>query len=310
MKKIPPQHKRLIFATFVLMLIFIAAFFLLINPLRKKVVEDEKYIENTTRELHKSGFPLDPGRLAATLQNKKNELDGYGNSEKNSGIRYKTYSAIKFACTPLQNRAKKLFDNPADFARDVGRLDYQEEYNQLEQKLASRGIFLSDKILKLGEKSNAKDIYLLLLQVWMLDKISSIAIESGLRIQSEFSVVAQDEAGRKRMAAKMQFQPVIEYKIYESDANPYLIEIPLKVAFYGDTRKFIAFLSKIQEQSNFFVIRAFQLSLLPQIRKTETEISLVSENLSIELECSGFFSPKEISETKKPTPVKIIPPGA
>jgi len=310
MKKIPIQHKRLIFATLILLLIFAAAFFLLINPLRKKVIEDEKYIENTIKELHKSGFPLDPGRLAATLQNKKNELDGYGNSEKHSGIRNKSYSAIKFATTPLQNRAKKLFDNPTDFTRDVGRLDYQEEYNQLEQKLASRGIFISDKILKLGEKSTAKEIYLLLLQVWMLDKISSIAIESGLRIQSEDSILAQDEMGRKRMAAKMQFQPVIEYKVYESDASPYLIEIPLKIAFYGDTKKFIVFLSKIQEQSNFFAIRAFQINLLPQIRRTETEISLVRDILSIELECSGFFSPKELSETKKPTPVQIIPPGA
>lgn len=310
MKRLPKQHRRLFTAAAFLCLIFAGVYFIFIEPLRKKVAEDRKYIENTTKELHKSGYPLDPGRLAGVLQSKKMELEGSATAGKSQGIKNKVYSSLQFACKPLQNRVKKLFENPSDFTKDVGLLDYQEEYNALEQKLAARGIFLSDKILRLGEKSTAKGIYIMLLQVWMLDKISSLAIESGLRFQTEGSILAEDETGRKRQSAKIQFQPIIEYKIYDTDTNPYLMEIPLKIAFFGDTNRFADFLSKIQAEDNFFALGAIQMSLIPQLRKTETEFLLLSEGISIEMELSAFFSPKELNEIKKPTPEKIIPPGA
>ena len=89
MKRLPKQHRRLIAATLFLCFIFTGVYFVFIEPLRKKVVDDEAYIASTTKELHKSGYLLDPGRLAGVLQSKKNELEGSGTGGKSSGIRTK-----------------------------------------------------------------------------------------------------------------------------------------------------------------------------------------------------------------------------
>jgi Tfp pilus assembly protein PilO len=318
MKKWPKQHVRLFVALLFLVLVFLTSYLILLCPLAKKVADDLSYIEKTKISLLKTAWPLDPGRLASILQSKKNELDGVATSKETDtnypsmGIRPSSRRILRHCVAPLNNRMKKLFDTPSDFTKDVARLDYQEEYNQLEQKLATRGIFLSEQILNLGEDSSAKEIYLLLLQVWMLDKITTLAVESGLRVQTEGSIVAQDESGRKRQAAKISFQPICDYRLYNDQGASYVLEIPLKIAVHGNTSSLCAFLAKLQSDGNFFSLGGIQIFSIPELKKTETEFSLRSGYISVELECSAYFSQRDItsSPSDKPAPVKIMPEGA
>jgi hypothetical protein len=109
----------------------------------------------------------------------------------------------------------------------------------------------------------------------------------------------------------MQFQPVIEYRLYKDDQTPYVIELPLKIAFLGDSARLAAFLVRLQSQGDFFAVDKIQVSSVPELRRTETEFTLQTGLLSVEMECSAFFSPKEISNSPaKPAPVKLIPQGA
>lgn len=300
-----------------LLLGVIGAHLLLVRPLSVKVREDRAYISTAKGELTKSGWPLDPGRLATYLQMKKIELNGgrpEGAAKDTSGMRKKSQDVIIRCTSMLNNKIQKMFGSTSNFTHDVTRLDYQEVYNELEQRLAGKDIYLSEEMLGLGENTQSQYIYQMILQAWVLDRITSLTIESGLRIQSDDKVAVQDEKGRKRPAAKLQLMPIIEYRLYGEDKTPYVYEIPLRFALYGNTDTICKLLKSLQSGGNFFPISQIQISSIPEVRNDDTQLSLEAKNIRIEIECSAFFCPLDRpageAPNKKQSAPKILPQGA
>ncbi len=317
MKKWPKQHARLSAVMLIFVLLIATVYILLIRPLAVKVSDARSYISFTKGELGRTGWPLDPSRLETYVQMKKGELDGTvkdGTVKDNVGMRKKSQLVLAQCTAMLNNKIHKTFGNSSDFAHDVTRLDYQEVYNELEQRLASKDIFLSEDLLGLGEKTQSPNIYQLVLQAWMLDKLTSLIMESGLRIQTDDKVIVQDEKGRKKPAVKMQFMPMIEYRLYEEDKTPYVLEIPIRIALYGNVDSLWTFLRQLQSDGNFLPASQIQMAMLPDVRNDDAQLSVEAKNMRVEIECSAFFCPLDKAAgdpaNRKPPPPKTLPEGA
>ncbi|HBC85999.1 MAG TPA: hypothetical protein DCZ94_03500 [Lentisphaeria bacterium] len=320
MKKWPRQHVRLFIALLIMLVVLVATHILFVRPLAVKVRSDRAYISNTKNELGHSGWPLDPGRLETYVQLKKTELEGgrpdgaLKDKKEITGIKQKSQQILQRCTGTLSSSVKKIFETHSDFTHDVTRLDYQEEYNNLEIKLASRDIYLSESILGLGEKTQTQNIYQLVLQVWVLDKLTTLVTQSGLRVQADDKVIIQDEKGRKKPAARLQFMPVTEYRLYDEDKSPYVMAIPIRLALYGTVESLYSFLGKIQSGDNFFPVSQIQMSLVPDIRNDDTQLSVEARIIKVEIECSAFYFPTGEGSGEpvrsKPAPPKILPEGA
>ncbi|HCE46017.1 MAG TPA: hypothetical protein DET40_20930 [Lentisphaeria bacterium] len=317
MRKWPKQHANLFAIGAFLLLAVVATHLFFIRPMAVKVRADRSYISTTLAELTSTGWPLDPGRLATYLQLKKAELNGgklEGAVKDTIGMRRKSQDVINRCTSMLNNKIQKMFGNTTDFTHDVTRLDFQEEYNDLEQRLAGKNIFLTEEMLGLGENTQAQYTYQLMLQVWMLDRITSLIMDNNLTIQTDDKVVYQDEKGRKKAAAKLQFMPIIEYRLYDDDKTPYLYEIPLRFAIQGNTETVCKFLRILQSGGNFLPVSQIQVSSIPDVRNDDTQLSMETRNIRIEIECSAFFCPLDRPAgepaDRKSTAPKILPKGA
>ncbi len=314
MRKWPKQHVN-ISVTLLFFLIGVGAVYvILVRPLAVKVSDDCSYISTAKGDLGRTGWPLDPARLESYVQLKKTELEGVkkeGTAKDPVGMRRKAQLVLSQCTAMLNGKIQKQFGSSVDFKNDVSRLDFQEEYNGLEQKLAGKGIFLSEEMLGLGEKTQSPNIYQMVLQVWMLEKVSALVMESGLSIQVDDKVMYQDEKGRRKPAAKIQFMPIIEYKLYEEDKAPYVIEFPMRIALYGSVENLCGFLRKLESGGNFFPVGQIQMSMVPEIRNDDTQLSLEARNMRVEIECSSFYNPVAGEPAgRKPPPPKLLPEGA
>ena len=316
MRKWPKQHVRIFMALVFLLLFLGVTYAIFVRPLAVKVRSDRAYIENTKNELGRTGWPLDPGRLESFVQLKKTELEGgklEGSKKDIQGMKQKSQQMLRQCTGMLNSKVRKVFENHSDFLHNLTRLDFQQEFNDLEIKLASKNIFITESMLGLGENTQTQNIYQLILQVWIIDKITALAMESGLSVQADDKVIAQDERGRKRPAAKIQMMPIVEYRLYEEDKTPYVMVLPVRLALYGNIGGLWNFFRKLQSPEHFFAVSQVQMSMLPDIRNDDVQLSLEAKNIKVEIECNAFYYPSNESSgdvPRKPAPPKILPGGS
>ena len=147
----------------------------------------------------------------------------------------------------------------------------------------------------------------------MLEEIMDLALENGLRPQLNDELQVQDARGRMRSAARIEFLPAIGHRLAE-DMPPYLLELPLHLAFQGQTAQLLGFLKAMQDGDNFFPVVRFSVSAAPSVRDDDTNLHIGISRLDIELQCSAFFVMPDPDGTTTRQPVReerpILPPGA
>lgn len=313
MKKWPNQHRNLFAILAFAMLICGVGYFLALRPLLAKIKEDQEYISETKTKLKTSGWPLDAERLQKFLELKKSILEKNKTSDnayKATGIKNKSALLLKECTNVFNKRIKKIFVNPADFSKEITRLDYQDEYNTVRDKLAQKNIHFSEESLNIGEDSDATQIYPKVLQIWLVDEVLQLALKNSLEIVNDDHSKVKNEQGHLKNAAKVQLIPATPYSLYEKDKKIYVMEFPLRISLRGNLMQFWGFLRDLHSGGKYFPVSKLQIRAEPTWNNKEQETLLNNNKLDIEIECSAFFRHSEGIPVKIENKVKVIPSGA
>lgn len=313
MKKWPKKHINLFAVLIFSLILCVAGFFLFIKPLNEKIRKDREFIVLTKTELRKKEWPLDSERLQKLLEYKKGLLDKVKDGEnayKATGLRKKSELLLKECTNTFEKRIKKIFVNPSDFSKEITRLDYQDEYNKVRDKLARKDIYFSEESLMIEDDSEDALIYPKVLQVWLVDEVVSLASKNSLRVLSNSNVKTKNDRGKIEPVAKIQLLPVIPYVLYEKSDIVYVMEFPVRISLRGTLDKFSGLLRDMQAGGKYFPISRLQIRSLPKWQEGESKTILNNRILDIELECSAFFRFSDSPQKLKIKKIKLIPKGA
>ncbi len=314
MRKWSSRHRSLFAFTAFAFICCAAFYFLMIRPLQLKIASDMRYIDETQSKLRSSGWPLDSERLQKLLEHQKNSLERPSDAQsayRAIGIKTKSTLLLEECTDVFNQRIKKIFVNPSDFVTEITRLDFQDEYNSIRNKLESKSIFFSEESLNIGNDTGSRQIYPLMLQIWLLDEVLSLALKNSLNIESHPEIRVRTDSDQMRNAAKIKMLPVRSYSLHPKDDKPYVMEFPVRLSMRGTINQFSGFLRDLNSGGKFFPVSRIQVKAVPDFRETETDISLNNTTLEIEVECSAFFrSSDSVPETFQKEKIKIIPAGA
>jgi Tfp pilus assembly protein PilO len=309
MRKLPKQHIRLFIILAFTLLATLILYYVFINP-KATTINNLKEEYNLKKSvLIKTKWPLDQNRLNFLLASKQKQLKG---GEKSNGLEKQMKITMNLATEMFNNNIKQFFSNPSDFVTDISLLDYQEEYNKLEQKLNSRYIFLSENITHIGENTINEKMYKPLLQVWTLSMLTDILSKAQLRLLKSKKIFIKQENGYSQRASLIQLQPIRQYFLYDDDAKPYLFEIPIRFTCTGSIEQLSHFLKIIQTKPYFLPVSHLQIKSSPRAQYQGNNYLIRTKMLIFEIECCSFFRPnlKKIPQKRKEKTVKALPAGA
>lgn len=314
MRKWSPRHRSIFALTAFAALCCAAFYFLMIRPLQDKIAFDMRYIDETHGKLRSSGWPLDSERLQKLLEHQKNVLERPTDAQsayKAIGLKTKSTMLLEECTDVFNRRIKKIFVNPSDFVTEITRLDFQDEYNNITNKFGRKGIYFSEDSLNIGSDTGSRQIYPMMLQIWLLDEVLSLAIKNSLQVETHPDIKVNTDSGKLRNAAKIKMLPVRSYSLNAKDNSAYIMEFPVRISTRGTINDFSRLLRDLNSTGKFFPVSSLQIKALPDFRETDTEISLNNSTLEIEVECSAFFrSSDSAPETIRKEKINIIPAGA
>ncbi len=287
-----PQHRKLASFAFLAIVGWALSFLFVTKPKREEVDELRSSLGETQRRLSRSGWPLDSERLEKLLTEMKGELEGKRraeNAREADGTKERGLLLLRDATSVFDERIMSQFGSAEMFRKGVSRLDYQEEFNRLQQVLESKGVVIAEDVLHMGEETSSPYTYQLVLQVWTLEILTRLALDSGMRFATDRRVMVDTRSG-KRPAAKLSVFPVRGHFLYEEDPLPYLIEFPVRMTLRGRPAQLVAFLQSLHADGRFLPVA--RLELFTESPDTESDSGkrrVRVDRVTVELECCAFF---------------------
>jgi hypothetical protein len=296
-----PQHQRLLLCVGGVSLGLLLVGLLVVRPLATAVRGQERRVEDLRRQLRDAGIQVDLTRLRQRLAQAQED--------------HRKLSATAELVTA---RARGMFDERirtqygslADFRTQVSRLDYQEEYSRIQRELGQRGVRLGEGVLNLSENTVSPATWQLVMQLWTVESLVQIALESHLslvtvevprKVDSERGTVpamdapaATPEPPPVNRVARITVLPVREYLLPQEGGVPYLLEIPVRITVTGRLQDLCLFLKAVVEPPTRAPRGGHPAAFLPvshfEIRKP-VPAAVEDDESRVEaiLECCGFF---------------------
>jgi hypothetical protein len=311
----PQQHKTLALCVILFLVAVLAVSLLVLRPRAQEVATAREEMTTLHGELEKTGWPLDSERLTRLLEETQRRLEGpRGRTETDPrtaiGVRNRAEAVLRASTAMFDGRIKEFFGTPEDFVREVSRLDYQEEFNQLERRLHADDIILAEEMLGLGENTSSAFTYQLLLQIWTLDELLKLVTANRLRPVKDAKVTISTDTGR-RQASKLTILPVRAYYLHMKDKEPYLLEMPVRMTLAGEANDVCGFLRALHGTGKFFPVSHLELSTEnPALRRPGDDGVLRVGRVVVNIECSTFFRLRADTPVQKPTEMNTLPRGA
>jgi hypothetical protein len=293
MKDWPPQHKQLAVVMAVVAVACLGVYFFVVAPRKRENAALREEAATLRKRLRKAGWPLRADRLEAALADMKKRLEGPPGRKLDNpdaeGVKARAERVLAHAGAMFAPRIRRQFGTTEDFILNVSRLDFQMEFNRLQQKLSAAGIHLSPKLLGLAEDSSSPYTYQLMLQVWTLDLLADLLRDSGLAVCTNPAVTVRGESG-KHPAARITMLPPVAYTVRRDDERPYLLEFPVRLQLTGTVEAAMKFIRSLTAGGNFLPVGHMQIFTepppRPDLRKGGT---IQVDTIRIDLECSAFF---------------------
>ena len=303
MNEWPTQHRFLAVVMILLMLGSVAGFLLVARPKFAELEEERAAIRDKRGRLAKTGWPLDVKRLEALLQEMKTRLQGDGEREPEDArdavcIKSRAALVLRDSTAVFNPKIKKFFGTTEDFMKGVSRLDYQEDFNRLEQALTGRGIVLDEEVLNLGEDKSSLYTYQLVLQVWTLEILTDMVAKHNMTF-SQVPVAPKQDG---RPAARLTVLPVRAYFLSQEEKEPFVLEFPVGMTLHGQLEDVVEFLRTLQAKDTFLPVSHLELRTDdPGASEYFGKGGRVNvDRVRVELECSAFFRLRD----EIPTPRK------
>lgn len=311
MKNLPSEHKNVMGFAILILILTIAVYYFFVAPIVGDVQSKHNTIVDLKSKLQKTKWPLDPERLSKMLEIKNKELDGNLNATEArnaTGVRQRANLVLNEATGMFMERIANMFAEPADFVDEVSRLDYQEEFNLVEEKLAKRGIYVSGEVMNISENTTSDYIYQLVLQIWGVDILTEIITKNKMKLAYSDKTI-KDDKGKSRRVSKIQVMPVKGCFLYEG-GDVYVYEFPYRMVLQGDVSNLYKLLAEFQEKKNFIPVSHMQIFVSPSLKQRASKLYLEPGTLTVELECSLFFiKPNSKGSEMKKTKIKQVAPA-
>ncbi|MCK5803851.1 MAG: hypothetical protein KAI66_13505 [Lentisphaeria bacterium] len=286
MKNWPQKHRNLVTYAIFVLLVFAACWVLFVRPMKKELEKVRDDWEKRQTRLLREGWPLNPGKLEALRESYRARLDGKGSD---AGIKARSDAVALRSSSMFDERIRTSFGTRGDFMKAVSRLDYQTQFNRVFRELAKEDVLLAPDELKLSEDSSSPYVYQLVLQVWTLEMVVRHALDQGLKVAA--AETAKVRVGNRDVpAAKVTVLPVRAYYAQAKDADPYVLEMPVRMTVSGGVDQCRAFLRQLTSEGTFLPISHLQLYADdPSRPEYERRGSVKIDKVRMEVECSAFF---------------------
>lgn len=299
MRPWPAQHKNLAVITAMALLAFVGLYFVLLRPKQVEVAQAAAKAAELEKSIVQSGWPLDSARLV-----KINEEKGRDRVKAVTEMN----DVLNLATGVFAKDIEKLFGSSNDFRSNVSRLDYKEEYNQMERHFSDDKIAVAEEVLRLGENSDSPYMYQLVLQLWTLRAVADLATRSQLRpaVMPVKEEPDGDRSGRKPPPARLTVLPLRAYVASADDKDPYLLECPVRLVLRGRVESLCAFLLSLTAKGSFFPITHLELrKVVPSYGDAPADL------IEADVECSSFYRLREtVAKPRTPTATALPPRGA
>ena len=312
----PQQHKNLAACVILFLAAALAVYLFILRPRAQEVANAREAMTTLQSDLEKTGWPLDSERLTRLLDETQRRLEGPKGKQETDprtaiGVRNRADAVLRSSTSMFDGRIKEFFGTSEDFVREVSRLDYQEEFNQLERKLRADDIILAEELLGLGDNTSSTSTYQLLLQIWTLDEVLKLAGANRLRPMKDAKVTISTDTG-KRQASKLTVLPVKAYYLDLKDKEPYLLEMPIRMTLIGEMNDFCEFLRALHAAGKFYPVSYLELTTEnPSLKRPDDDGVLRVGRVIVNIECSAFFRlHSDAPPIQRQTEMKLLPPGA
>ena len=291
----PPRltsHRELAAVTGILVLGFILAWYFLLLPRQEEVraMRDEQL--DLQKKLGDSGWPLESERIKGMLAERSKNAETFSR---------KADDVFRQATSMFDKSIQERYESFQHFRADVSRLDYQEDFIQIEGQLRSRGIVFGDT-LNLKENSDSPYTYQLLLQLWTLRECVTLAWDNGLNIARDMQPpVGAGSAGEFRapLASRLSVLPVRAYYLTKTDKDPYMLEFPVRLTVTGRIEQLFSYLAALQAGGRFLPVS--KIELLKQPPRRDAAAGGMTDRIEVTLECSSFI---RLHDDGRPGPIR------
>lgn len=283
MKKLLVIHQYVLVAALLAVVLQGAFYFFLLRPRQAARAAAGKELSRMQERLSSSIWPRDADKLQQLLEEYRLQLKG---DPKTPGIEQKTAALLAQASRMYDQRIRELYGNKNDFYRNVSRLDFQEEFNRLQNQLQSQGINLQSGILNLTEDTVSSFNYQLMLQLWTLETLCRRFQEAGLSTINPQTVNTRASFSK----AQISFLGLQAFFREEKAERPYLLEFPIALTLYGSLEQFLEFCRNLHSDDVFLALRKISLTALPPLQLKADEKGMVENGvLRLEMVCAGYY---------------------
>jgi len=309
----PKQHQNALVAFLLITFGAGALYFFVLRPHAIEVDRKAADLEDLKKKVADSGWPADVVYLENKLDTNQRKLNG---TNSVPGVKAQAQDVLKLGTSLLDSRIHNMVSSTGEFMRNVTRIDYETEYDNLEQYLRGHRnpIIIAEKVFGLSRDSADLETYQLLLQVWTVREVVERLRDSSLRVQVGRTADKQipTPGGPARGASLITVLPPKPYILSAEDSEPYIYEFRVKVSVYGSVQEVCAFLASLHGEKAFLPLSQFELKASPPQRgqSKDDANTLSSRYVAATMVCSAFFRPGENAPKVNLEKAKVLPPGA
>ncbi|MCK5802149.1 MAG: hypothetical protein KAI66_04925 [Lentisphaeria bacterium] len=309
----PKEHQNALVLFLLIVLGAIAVYFFLLRPQAADVAKMQEDLEDLREEVNKSDWPNDASRLEKLLQEKKRKLDG---TKTVPGMKDRSEQVLKLATDVLGQRVRNMVADGEEFMKNVTRIDYEIEFENLEEHLRENQhpVIIAEKVFGLSRDASHLDTYELLLQVWTVREIVDLLRESGLVIERGRGngTKLPTPRGPALQASLLTVLPPVSYILSSEDRNPYITEFPVQFTVRGSIQQVCTFLRSLHTADRFLPCKRFELRAAPpqRGRTVDERDTLSSRHVTVKMVCSTFFRPMENAPEVRRKKKNMLPGGA
>jgi hypothetical protein len=281
-----PQHRTAFAVLGILLVAAAATYWFLVRPLRAAINDNRQQVAKKEKRLQRTGQPLDSQLLEREISRLQAELDGTGGKP---GLVSTTQRVLDTATSMFADRVKERYGSPELFRRDADRVFFQSDFSRISLKLGKRGAPLAPTVLGISDESPSPYIYQLILQIWTVERLADLADEAGLKIAPVDDVEVTFQ-GHKTKGADIRLPELRAYFLNESDALPYLLEIPIQTTVVGKLDQVKSFLRQLTANGNFLPASHVEIKADDPARAVYHKGRQVTvTGVRATVQCSSFF---------------------
>lgn len=307
MREWPQEHRNLGTVIIMMLMACLGLYLFMLRPRRLEVRSAYGALKEKQDKLSESGWPLDSERLNKLLEDMRKQLEGPAG--KGLGIKNRSNLILHQTTSMFAPKVEDTYGSTSVFLEEVSRLDYEEEFNLLEQKLQEQETVFAKEILGIDKDTSSVETYQLVLQIWTIEALVDLTLAHGLRLVKDPSVTVNTETGQ-RQASKLSVLPVRAYALTQEDKDPYILEIPVRMVLHGELANFRAFLRALHDNGRFYPVNHLELKAAVPRQQRDTQGDLRVDRVEVEIECCAFFRFDDEAPKVKFQRKNVLPRGA